>query len=400
VRLIGSLDKVHYDIKSLFYVPNHDTTFAYVREQSMFLPDGPHARIGLPRRQPRTMLAFLYVLFFLMLSPPLVNGQQDRMVKPSVAETINRSWEAYRKGETNRALSLLRPVLNKNDLPADIYLLGGKLYYNKNQFRRAAREFRRSLDRLGNHSLTDQVNHYLDRATSLLELDLRERRYSHFTVLSTSNLPPGAPGNLNFKLEKARRRIGGDLDLYPDQRFTVILYPRPEFRRVVEAPVWSGGVFDGKIHIPYRRDSTPPFPQRTLYHEYAHAIVHLLARNSVPLWFNEGFATFQEHRHARDAFNYRYIKQNPPEQTLRNLSQISELFKRRENREQARLAYEYSYSFVKFLKERHGLISLKQIINETGRTNDFADAVYNVTGRSLQSLQYSWETWLDGELGP
>jgi len=333
-----------------------------------------------------------------LVSSPVSAQETTRRVKPEVAESITRAWNAYRDNDYRSALNHLTPILEKDNLPPDVYFLAGKIYYRQNRFPDANRLFEQSLARLGEHQLADSVQNFLDRSSTLEELNLRRRQYAHFNVLFTQSIPAPLPGTLNQDLQKARRRIGGDLDLFPDERFTVIVYTQPEFRRVIEAPVWSGGVFDGKIHIPYRENSDPPYTQRALDHEYAHALVHKLARNNLPLWFNEGFATFQEFRHARDAFRYRLLKNNPPEKHLVELNDIDELFENRQDRDKARLAYEYGYSLLKVMKERYGWIAIKRIINETGTTSSFDEALDEVTGQSLSSLQFSWENWLTNEL--
>jgi len=71
------------------------------------------------------------------------------------------------------------------------------------------------------------------------------------------------------------------------------------------------------------------------------------------------------------------------------------MFQDTKNREKARLAYEFSYSIVKFMEERFGLPALKRILRETGRTSSFRKAVENELGRSLESLRSSWENWVN-----
>lgn len=331
-------------------------------------------------------------------SAPAQNSDKKYRVKPEVAERINKAWEFYRKGQTRQTLDRLNPLLNQSELPPDVNILAGRSYFDQNNFSRASRQFREALDRLGNHESRSGVERYLNRANRLQDLNLRERSFAHFTILRVPDIPSSRVSNLNHDLEKARRRIGSDLDLMPERRITVILYRRPQYRRVVQAPVWSGGVFDGKIHIPLRKEDNDGYQQRTLYHEYTHALIHKIARDNIPLWFNEGFATYQEYRQSYEHFEYRQLPSNSPPEHIRNLEDISNMFRDTENRENARLAYEFSYSLVKFMEERFGLSALKRILRETGRTSSFAESVENELGRSLESLQFSWENWVNREV--
>jgi hypothetical protein len=346
-------------------------------------------------------LSLTLVICSVFINPnPLVAQSSDDAyrVRPEVADRINDAWKFYRKGQIRQTLNQLRPLLSRSDLPPDVYLLAGRAYFDRNNFSRSSRQLRKALDRLRNHESRPNVERYLNRSDALRDLNLRKRTFAHFTILRVPELSAIRVSNLNHDLEKARRRIGGDLDLMLDKRLTVILYPRPQYRRVVEAPVWSGGVFDGKIHLPFREDSDNPYTQRTLYHEYSHALIHEIARDNVPLWFNEGFATYQEYRQSREHFKYRQLSSNPPPKHVRNLEDVSAMFRDTDDRNEARLAYEYSYSLVKFLEERFGLISLKRILKETGRTSSFEKAVETELGRSLDSLQFSWENWVNQEI--
>ncbi len=346
------------------------------------------------------LLALVMVVLVFLSPTPATPQSSDRtyQVKPKVAEQINKAWESYRQGQTQKALNYLKPFLNQSDLPPDVYVLAGRGYFKQNDFSRASQQLRKGLKRLGNHESRSDVKEYLNRSERLRDLDLRERTFAHFTILRTPEVSVSSVSNLNHDLERARRQIGRDLDLMPERRFTVILYRRPQYRRVVQAPIWSGGVFDGKIHIPLREDDNPPYQQRTLYHEYSHALIHEFARNNIPLWFNEGFATYQEYRQSDGYYRYQRLPANPPAQHLLKFQDLSSMFKDTENREKTRLAYEYSYSIMEFLEERFGVSSFKRILQETRRTSTFKDAVENELNRSIESLQYSWETWVDREV--
>ncbi|MFB6344836.1 MAG: peptidase MA family metallohydrolase [bacterium] len=344
----------------------------------------------------RTLIG-LVVLLFIVSGVP-AQAQDDRMVQPDVAERINRAWKAYRQQQPNKAMRLIRPLTTRGDLPPDVYLLAGKIFYDKNRFNRAIGQFQSSYRKTNNPELRETAQKLIQRSKKLYDLNLRSNIYSHFIILTAPGIPSGVSGNLNHDLAKAYRRIGGDLDLFPENKFTVILYEQPQFRRVIQAPVWSGGVFDGKIHLPYRSESSQPYTTRSLYHEYTHALLYHIARNNLPLWFNEGFATFQEYRQSRDRFKYRQLKQNRPEKNISSLSDISEIFKQKTDREKARLAYEYSYSLIDFLEDRYGLILIKRIIQRTGEEGSFKKAAESILNRSLNSLQFEWENWLEREL--
>lgn len=96
-------------------------------------------------------------------------------------------------------------------------------------------------------------------------------------------------------LEDAYSSIGSELNYYPSEPVTVILYTKHDFHDITQAPGWSGGIFDtkdGKIRIPIRGAEGKEGLLRTvLFHEYVHALIYSVTRNC-PLWIHEGLAEF------------------------------------------------------------------------------------------------------------
>jgi len=96
-------------------------------------------------------------------------------------------------------------------------------------------------------------------------------------------------------LEDAYSSIGSDLNYYPSEPITVILYTTHDFHDITQAPSWSGGLFDtkdGKIRVPVKGAEGKEALLRTvLFHEYVHALIHSITR-SCPLWIHEGLAEY------------------------------------------------------------------------------------------------------------
>ncbi len=96
-------------------------------------------------------------------------------------------------------------------------------------------------------------------------------------------------------LKSAYAEIGKELDHFPDQPITVILYTTKDFSDVTLAPEWAGGMFgqlDGKIRVPVQGLSGHEQAlRRVLYHEYTHALLFAMAPEC-PLWLHEGLAQY------------------------------------------------------------------------------------------------------------
>jgi len=96
-------------------------------------------------------------------------------------------------------------------------------------------------------------------------------------------------------LKGAYAEIGKELDYFPAQPITVILYTAKDFSDVTLAPHWAGGMFgqlDGKIRVPVQGASGQEQAlRRVLTHEYTHALLVALAPEC-PLWLHEGLAQY------------------------------------------------------------------------------------------------------------
>jgi tetratricopeptide (TPR) repeat protein len=84
-------------------------------------------------------------------------------------------------------------------------------------------------------------------------------------------------------LEDAYSTIGRDLDYYPSEPITVILYTNHDFHDVTQSPGWVGGFFDkrdGKIRVPVRGAVGKEALLRIiLFHEYVHALIYSITKN-------------------------------------------------------------------------------------------------------------------------
>jgi len=96
-------------------------------------------------------------------------------------------------------------------------------------------------------------------------------------------------------LEEAYSATGRDIDYFPSEPITVILYTTHDFHDITQAPGWSGGIFDrkdGKIRVPVRgAEGRDALLKTVLTHEYVHAMIHSITK-SCPLWVHEGMAEY------------------------------------------------------------------------------------------------------------
>lgn len=178
-------------------------------------------------------------------------------------------------------------------------------------------------------------------------------------------------------LEDAYRTIGKELDYFPPESVSVVLYTNRDFYDITQSPEWSGGIFDGKIRIPIRGVGPREGELRkVLFHEYTHAVVHSLTPRC-PLWINEGLAEYFSTNSGKT------IGQLLP------LTSLEASFGglRPEN---IRVAYLESYSAVSHLVERYGLHRIKRFLLALPKGTDLNQAFEDAFSMSYREFTSSW----------
>ena len=128
-----------------------------------------------------------------------------------------------------------------------------------------------------------------------VQRDYDDARTAHFVVLFDGYEHEEMKRTVLDILKDAYADIGKELDYFPSEPVTVILYTGKDFSDITRAPEWSGGMFgkaDGKIRLPVQGAAGRERAlRRVLFHEYVHALLHALAPGT-PMWLHEGLAQF------------------------------------------------------------------------------------------------------------
>jgi tetratricopeptide (TPR) repeat protein len=198
-------------------------------------------------------------------------------------------------------------------------------------------------------------------------------------------------------LESAANTVTAELDHFPQARVPVGIYKRKDFKTVTDSPDWSGGVYDGKIRLPFGTllEITPAM-RGVLFHEYAHVVVFDLTHGNCPLWLNEGIAEM-----------FGRMQYNPPMIELEHalLKRNFVDFRKLEgnftslSRPDAAIAYQQSYSLVNFLVTTYGWYKVKLILTNLGLSMNMDSATvtafkeYNL---SYDDLVREWRDFMVG----
>jgi tetratricopeptide (TPR) repeat protein len=200
-------------------------------------------------------------------------------------------------------------------------------------------------------------------------------------------------------LESAANQVGAELGMFPEARVPVGIYKRTDYKTVTDSPDWSGGLYDGKIRLPFGAlNEITPVMRGVLYHEYAHVVVFELTRGNCPLWLNEGIA---------EMFGRMQYNRPLPELgravragTLLDIRKLEAGFSNF-SPSAASLAYQESYSLVNYMVTTFGWHRIRLILSSLGSGLSFEESVtaslkdFNMT---YDTLVKGWHTSIEREM--
>jgi len=299
-------------------------------------------------------------------------------------------YAMFRSGKYDQAEEILRRGIRETGANHDSFRLLGEIAYRRGEMQMAldvlAETLRLDPTDQEAQALADRI-----RREWQVEEKMASDRGGNFTV--TYEGGGDALGHATLQvLEEAYAELGALFQLWPERPTVVILYGNRDFREVIGAPDWSGGLYDGKIRVPVAGiDGMTPQLRAVLYHEYTHVLIHSLAGKNAPLWLNEGLAQAMEelrpdHKDQLCALSRRgeLLALAKFAKSLKGLSQ-----------EEIRLAYAQSRSLVAYLLDQNGLPTVVDLLRALGRGVAFDQAAAGTLqdgGGSLQQLLEDWQT--------
>jgi hypothetical protein len=217
--------------------------------------------------------------------------------------------------------------------------------------------------------------------------------------LLTLEGPPGTERAVHALAGRAREllpQVEAELGARPAKHFRIVLVPRgglaePDLARMDQsAPPWAAGYMIPEQRVgAIRIAQAASYPYGTLESALAHEATHMLLHDAVgrglPLWFEEGAATWQGRRWGtEDMWIYTRALLTSD---LPMLADLDSAF--HASAADAELAYAASFSFVAWNVHRHGPGLVRGVLREM-KSRPFAAAWEVVTGVPLERAEAAW----------
>lgn len=274
---------------------------------------------------------------------------------------------------------------------AELLLYLGKAHYDNGNLTSAIEVFDKALETQSGHKEISSL-----AAKARRELVVEGKMDKGFSSRFVVSYDAGDRSNLADSildlLESAYNRVGSDLNHFPNVRIPVLIYTRKDYRSLTNSPDWSGGLYDGKIRLPVGGATEMNEILRSiLFHEYTHVLVQDLTSGNCPVWLNEGLAEVEGRRELNRPLTE--LENAVREKTLLPLPQLEHSFSSLPAKS-ASLAYQQSFSLVRYLISAYGWHKVKDILLVLGTGKKIPVAVS--TALADLSVDYNglYQEWL------
>jgi tetratricopeptide (TPR) repeat protein len=290
-------------------------------------------------------------------------------------------------GNEDPAISAFERAVRLDPKLTTSYIYLGQIYYRRNEMAKALQRLEEAI-RLDPRDERLLAFYQKVKQGYAVQSNFREEESAHFTLSFEGEKRERIAEEVRGILEEGYREVGEALSTYPERPISVILYSRKQFQEAAHGPDWAGGIYDGKIHVPVGGEMDNNVALRgILYHEYTHALVQQIARQTIPTWLNEGLAeTFEAQVTGRSHPFH-------PEGSFAPLSALRGSFLSLDG-PAAATAYAESASAVGYLIDRYGFYRMHTLLEGLSR-KPFPDAFEDAYLVSYDEFQKEWRASLE-----
>lgn len=242
----------------------------------------------------------LPVLFVLAAMAARVPAETSAVAYQYVLSTsdpaVHRAADLLNANRPVHALEQLQDAILRHPQDPKVLLLAGLAAYRSDEIQAALDYWKMSLDLAPNQEL-DRI--YASAQSEAAADRSSQKLYSvHFALRYDSQAVAAETARAVLAtLDDSYARVSAQLGCSSDERIVAIVRNRQSYLSITGAADWSGGQYDGRIHIavmpnPTDRSLLDASLQRALAHELVHACLMSIPSGSSPwpAWLQEGLA--------------------------------------------------------------------------------------------------------------
>jgi hypothetical protein len=262
--------------------------------------------------------------------------------------------------QPQKALELLEPQLKKTRDP-DILAVAGAAAWRSDDTSRAAEYWKASLELRPNadlQKLYDRLQHETQNDSAGAKLiGMRvQLRYD------ADAIPIESARDMLGTLDREYARITAELGCPGQERVIAVAQSRDAYLKATQAAEWSGGQYDGRIHVPITGKPGENL-QRVLAHEMVHACLTMMGR--WPGWLQEGVAQ----KLSGDTLTpeaRKQLTQALQSDKVPKLAELGENWSRLDS-DSARAAYAESLAAIDLFYENYNGLGLRNLLRSPER---------------------------------
>lgn len=201
---------------------------------------------------------------------------------------IDRAMQLLRSNQPGQALEILQKSQKQFPKSSELLALCGTAAYKADNLRLALEYWKESLDLKADPMVEGAYKAALREKDN--DKSAEKTFGSRFTLrYDGAAADPETAHAMVAMLDEEFNRISTQLGCRADERIVAIVQTREAYMRTTGAPVWSGGSYDGKVHIPVLDKGKTDARTRQVF---AHELVHACLANigTWPSWLHEGLA--------------------------------------------------------------------------------------------------------------
>lgn len=216
--------------------------------------------------------------------------------KKAVARTgdpaLDRAQQLLEANQPAAALEQMQAAIAKYPRNPNVLILAGLAAYRADQLRAALDYWKQALDLAPD----DRLQAVYDRVKRETAADHSGDKLLGIHVAlryEGEALPADTARAILATLDDDYTRIAAQLGCRSEERIVAVVQSRADYLRTTGAAEWSGGQYDGRIHVAWTTGSQiGPEMQRALAHELVHACLTSIPSGAAPwpAWLQEGLA--------------------------------------------------------------------------------------------------------------